>query len=316
MATSRDYDELVRKYIDPKVEDNVYNATPLLRRLKAKAKVRNLADWHKLPLEVAEGIGGPMHDLDTIDRSRKEITDYSYWQLKEYYCVLTVSKRDRLICSGAEDVVDLLQAKARNAQKKMRKELTSGIVSDGTTNTKHFVGLQRAIPDTTSDDSTAYGNITGSTDTWWNPQHQNKSSTALTYPDIVNMKAACEDGDDTPTCLYTDKFIKADIWGRLLQPQERYNDGGKIKTADGLDVVAGIPILTDAAFESDGETGGRIYFVNEKYLRLWIHSKDNFKYWPFMLADDQFAYSAKWTLSGFYACTNRKRQGLIYGISV
>ena len=73
MATARDYDELVRKYIDPKVEDNIYNATPLLRRLKGKAKVRNLVDWHKLPLEVAEGIGGAMHDLDTIDRSRKDI---------------------------------------------------------------------------------------------------------------------------------------------------------------------------------------------------------------------------------------------------
>lgn len=313
MATTRDYDDLVRKYIDPTVADNIYSATPLLRRIKSKAKVRNLTDYHKLPLEIAEGLGGPMNDLDTLDRSRKEVLHYSEWQLKEYYSILTISKRDELICKGPEDVVDLLQAKARNAQKKLRKDLTSGIVSDGTTEVKHFVGLQRAIPDSTSDDTTAYGGITGSTDTWWNPQSQNKSSTAITYADIVNMIASCQDGEDKPTCLYTDKFIWAALW-ILLQPQERYNDG-KIDTADGLPRIAGLPILTDAAFESSGATGGRIYFVNENYLRMWIHSKDNFKYWPFMLADDQFAKSCKWTLSGFYGCNNRERQGIIYGIS-
>ena len=215
---------------------------------------------------------------------------------------------------GPEDVVDLLQAKSRNAQKKLAKDLTSGIVSDGTTNTKHFVGLQRAIPDSTSDDSTAYGGITGSTDTFWNVKSQDKSSTTVTYTDIVNMKAECSDGNDQPTLLVTDKFIQAYIWAVLLQPQERYNDG-KIKTASGLPEVAGIPFLTDAALESSGATGGRIYFLNENYLRLWIHRRDNMKYWPFMLADDQFAWTARWTLSGFLGCNNRKRQGIIYGIT-
>lgn len=313
MATERDYDKLVRKYIDPTVKDNVYDATPLLRRIKGKAKVRNLTDWHKLPLEIAEGLGGPMHDLDPHDRSRKPVLSYAEYQLKEYYAILTMSDRDELICKGPEDVVDVLQAKARNAQKKLRKDLTSGIVSDGTTNTKHFVGLQRAIPDTATTDTTAYGGITGSTDAFWNTQHQNKDSNAIAYADIVNMVALCQDGEDKTSCLYTDKFIWASLWN-LLQPQERYTNGS-IDTATGLPNIAGLPILTDAAFESSNATGGRIYFVNENYLRLYLHSKSNFKYFPFMQADDQFAKSCKWKVSGFYGCSNRDRQGLIYGIT-
>jgi len=314
MATARDYDSLVRSYIDPTMTDNVFNATPLLKRFKAKAKVRELSDWHNLPLETAEGLGGPMHDLDTIDRSRKEISRYSTWQMKEYYSPLTVSKRDRMICKGPEDVVDLLQAKARNSQKTLAKHLTDGIVSDGTTNTKHFVGLKRAIPDSASADTSAYGGITASTDSFWACQNQNKSSTTVTYVDIVNMITKCTDGIDKTTIIATDKFIQAYIWAVLLQPQERYNDG-KINTASGLPEVAGVGIITDAAFESSGATGGRMYFLNENNLKLWIHKRDNMKYWPFMLADDQFAWTAKWTLSGFLGCDKRKNQGIIYGIT-
>ena len=313
MATERDYDKLVRKYIDPTVANNIFDSTPLLRRIKGKSKVRNLKDWNQLPLEIAEGLGGPIHDLDPLNRSRKPILHYAQYQMKEYYAPLTMSDRDELICSGPEDVVDVLQTKARNAQKTLRKSLTDGLVSDGTTNVKHFVGLQRAIPDTATTDTTAYGGITGSDDAYWNTQHQNKASTAITYADIVNMIALCQDGEDKPTCLYTDKFIWASLW-ILLQPQERYNDG-KIDTADGLPRIAGLPILTDAAFESSNATGGRIYFVNEKYMRLHIHSKSNFKYFPFMAADDQFAKTCKWKVSGFYGCSNRDRQGLIYGIT-
>ena len=316
MATARDYDSLVRKYIDPKMTDNVYNSTPLLTRFKGKARVRELADNHMLPLEIAEGLGGPYHDLDVIDRSRKPISDYAEFRLKEYYAPLTVSWRDRKIAKGPEDVVDILQKKARNAQKKLAKDLTSGIVSDGTTNTDHFVGLQRAIPDTATTDSTAYGGITGSATgkSFWNTQHQNKSSATVTYADIVNMITACSDGNDMPTIIATDKYIQAYIWAVLLHPHERYNDG-KIKTASGLPEVAGMPFITDAAFESSGATGGRMYFFNEEYLRLWIHRRDNMKYWPFQLAADQFAWTARWTLSGFLGCDNRERQGLIYGIA-
>jgi len=311
MATTRDFDRVVRKFIDPKVKDNVFNSTPLLQRFRKNAKIRTYGTKIVEPLEYAEGIGGAYNDLEVIDAQRKEVVINAEYDLKQYYAGLVVSWKDKLICQGPEDVVGLLQVKARNAEKTMSKHLTTGITGDGS-DAKHFEGLQKLIY---AGSSNTAGGLSSATYSWWANKTNNKSSSTLTYPDIVNMIADCSDGNDKPTLIATDKYIWAYIWANLLQPQERYT-GGRYNTAEDLPSVAGIPILWDAAFESSGSTGGKMYFINENHLFLRIHKADNMKYWPYMKADNQFAFKAYWTLSGALVCNNRKRQGVIYGITV
>lgn len=314
MATTRDIERLIRTYIDPKVADNIYNATPLLKRFRAKAKMRNGLGRQVIePLEYATGLASSYAELATTDRTRKEITITASYDLAQYYSPLTVSYKDQLTCRGPEDVVDLLMVKARNAEKDLARVITSDLVSgDGTgTNAETtVVGIATMV----NTSATTIGGLSQSTYTWWDNKRLNKSSATPTIANWVTLMAQCSDGNAKPTIAATDKFIWAYIWGNLLQSQERYTSG-KYNMADDLPAVAGLPVVTDAVFESSGATGGKIFMLNEDNIYLRVHSADNFKRWPYEKPVDQFAYSTYWTWSGLLCCNNLSRQGVMYGVT-
>ena len=311
MATTKDIDRVVRTHIDPLVHDQVFNATPWLNRLKGKARKRgSMGTAEEYVLEIAEGQAGSYNDLQEIDRQRVEITQKATYYMKQYYAQLTVSWKDMLTCRGPEDVVNLLDVKAKNATKTLADELSTDSIAGSAID--DIVGLTTLIYQ-------GAGNLCGgitssaSTNNWWANQYSTLSSATITIPDIITFAMTCSDGNDTPTILLTDKFIMAYIWGNLLQQQERYD--GKYNMAKDLPSVSGWPILWDAKMESSGATGGLIYFINEKYFGWDIHSADNMKAWPYAKSDKQFAFSKQWTLSLIQRCTNRRRQGILYGIA-
>lgn len=308
MATTKDIDRVVRTYIDPTVHDNVFNATPWLNRRKAKARKRSsMGVYVEYPLEMSAGQAGSYSDLGMIDSQRVEILDKAVFYMKQYYCQLTVSWKDMLTCRGPEDVVGILDVKARNAQKTLAKELTTDSISG--TASDDIVGLTTLIYKSAT--GNACGGIAADTTDWEN-QYQSVGGT-LTIPDIITFAMTCSDGNDTPSLLLTDKFIMAYIWGNLLQQQERYD--GEYNMAKDLPAVAGFPIMCDAALESSGATGGDMYYINEKYFGWDVHSSDNMKPWPYAKADNQFAFKKQWTISLIQYITNRKRQGVQAGIT-
>jgi uncharacterized protein YggU (UPF0235/DUF167 family) len=301
MATTRDIDRAVRTYIDPKAHDNIFNATPWLNRLKGKARKKaSMGTANEYIIEMAQGQAGSYNDLQVIDSQRVEITKKATFSMKQYYAQLTVSWKDMLTCRGPEDVVDMLQVKAKNAQKTLSYELAYDSLNGSATD--EIVGLSSMIYTTTN----TIGTLSSATYDWWANKYTAVGGT-VTIPDIITMAATCGDGNDMPTLLLTDKFIWAYIWGNLLQPQERY--AGEYNMAKDLPSVAGFPMMWDAQLESSGATGGNIYFINENYFGWDVHSADNLKYWPYAKADTQFAFKCQWTISLVQRITNRKRQG-------
>jgi hypothetical protein len=276
--------------------------------MKGKARKKgSMGTYEEYVLEVAKGQAGPYNDLEEIDRQRVEITSKAAFYMKQYYCQLTVSWKDMLTCRGPEDVVNLLEVKARNATKTLGYELSTDSISGSAT--KEIVGLTTLIYQGSSN---TCGGLASSAYTGWANQYSSVGGT-LTIPDVITFGMTCSDGNDTPTILLTDKFIMAYIWGNLLQQQERYD--GEYNMAKDLPYVAGWPILWDAQMESSGATGGVMYYINEKYFGWDIHSADNMKAWPYQKADKQFAFSKQWTISLIQWITNRQRQGVQYGIT-
>ena len=311
MATERDFDKVVNHYISPKVPDLVYNATPMLEWFRSKAKLRKYPERIDEPLEVTKGQGGWYSDMQELDRTRIEILEKAYFYIKQAYAQITVSHKERLTTASPEAVVALLMTKAHNAFKKIRDDLSIGVASGSAADS--IVGLTTQIATSATD----LGGISETGHAWWVPQRIAKGTAVITYPDITLMIAKCSDGEyDEPDILMTDKFIKQYIWANILQAQERYESVDKIKTAAGLGLVAGKRILVDAQFESSGDTGGIMYFINSEHLYLRVHSQDNLKTWPYQKADRQFAYSKQWTWTGALCCNDRGKQGVISGIDV
>ena len=115
MATERDMDLVINKFISPKVTDNVYNARPMLQWFRKHAKLRGSYGVRiDEPLLTAKGKGGSYQDMEVIPHERNEELDRAYFYLKQYYAQLTVSWKDKLTMRGPEDVVGLLKVKAQN----------------------------------------------------------------------------------------------------------------------------------------------------------------------------------------------------------
>lgn len=311
MATTRDLERVVRTFIDPKTHNNVFNATPWVDRCQKKATKRaSMGQYMEYPLEMARGQAGPIADLEMIDSQRVEITQKAAYYIKQYYAQLTVSWKDMLTCRGPEDVVGLLDVKAKNAQKTLGYNLSTDSITTNSDTARCLVGLDTLI----YQGSNTVGGISASTYTWWANKSTTKSSSTVVIPDIITMAMTCSDGNDTPTILLTDKFILAYIWGNLLQQQERYE--GEYNMATDLPAVAGFPMMWDAALNAtETTTSGLIYFINENYFGWDIHSADNLKYWPYAKADNQFAFKAQWTITLVQKMTNRRRQGVLYAIT-
>lgn len=310
MAATRDYERLVRTYIKPKMKDNIWNSTPWLEYMRKRSTSRG--SWGRridLPLEIDKGHGGKYSDLDVIARTRKEIAQYAYYNLTYYYTELTVSHQDRLTCRGNEDVVRLLQAKAKNSVKTMSYNLTNGMKSG--TAADDIVGVDTHINVTAA--QTLGGLSTTDVTAWDNKR--DVTGGAVTLEKIIDMAALVTNGNDKPEVIFTDKFIEAYIWANLLQAQERYTKG-YFNMASELKSVAGLPMLTDWVFEdgSDG-TGGKMYFHNNDHMRLYVHSADDMKYWPYQKPVDQFSFTAYWTIALQMCSDSRRRQGLISGIT-
>lgn len=311
MATTMDYEKAIRTYVDAKVYDQFFLSTPWLARLQKNSKVGSFGRKVEELLETDTNNAQAYSDLDVINRQRAEIVAQAYYPAKYYEADLTISHQEDLAATSPEKKVDLLKTKKNNAMKALRKQLTTDSISGS--GGKSLVGLSTIISESTGE---TVGEIDSSTDTFWEC-NQDDVSGSITIPKIIDFAAVCADGPDVPTLLATDKRIWAYIWGRLLQPQERYTQG-KFNMATDLPSVAGFPMLWDAGFESTyggGSTGGNIYFINENYLFMRIHKNDNFKRWPTQKPVNQFAYSTYWTITCAMVCTNRARQGVLYNVT-
>jgi hypothetical protein len=253
MATTRDIDRVIRTYIDPKVHDQYFNSTPLLNRFQKNSKKRRFGKYVEVPVQMAGGQAGSYGELEVIDRQRAEILMMATYYMKQYFAQLTVSWKDMLTCQGPEDVVDLLTVKKDNALETLRKDMTSDMRAG--TSDDDMVGLTTLI----YQGAAGAGGISSSY-SWWVNKYANQGG-AITYPAMLDMIALCSDGNIAPTLVVTDKFIMSDIWGSILQPMERYTQG-TYNQAKELPVIAGIPLLTDWAFQSS-ETASRglMYFI-------------------------------------------------------
>lgn len=312
MATTRDIDRLVRTYIDPKMTDNVFNSTQLLKYYKKFAKVRPYTRTIEIPLEYQEGVGGEYADLTVLDRSRTEISHKATYYLSDNYAALTVSWQDRRDWATPEAVVDGLMYKSRNAQKTMAKKLTTRIVSGSESATpRQIIGFETIMHGTAAQ---TLGGLTTSNVTSWDHQISTAGTGVPTISLIVELFAKCSDGSVSPDAFAMDKFVKAYIMGTLLQPQERYTTG-KFLMGEDLPLVVGVPILTDYALELSGDTGAEAYVLNKDSLYMGIHSRDNMKYWPYMRPADQFAFSAYWTIGLQMLTCERRRLGVLKEIA-
>lgn len=288
---------ITRKYFLPKLADNVFLGNPALRRIKEKCSMSVTGGTSiVLPLEYAESNGDWYSGAETLDTSDVETFTGAELQWKQLYAPVTISRIDELKNMGDEQVIDFVKAKVKNAEKTLAKKLSVGIYSDGS-DSDSIVGLR----DWVAADQTV-GGISQVDNSWWQAQ-VNSSTTTLTLAAMQTLMSDCSEDKDEPSVIYCTKSIYNSYYA-LLQPQQRFVDEESAKAGFTSLMFNGIPVLRDSNCPSS-----HLFMINEEYLKLCYHPKENMRMDDFERPRNQNVKSAMIFWAGAFGSNNNRFHG-------
>jgi hypothetical protein len=159
------YDQIsaiTEKYYVRKLEDNIFDSNPYLRRIKTRSLTKiDGGTQVMVPLEYAvNGSGGWYSGADTLYTSDTEVITSADYALKQIYENISIKRSDELKNSGDAAKLNFVKSKMKNAEKSMLDRIGTGLYSDGST-AKSIVGLR----DFCATDQTV-GGISQSTYSW------------------------------------------------------------------------------------------------------------------------------------------------------
>lgn len=288
------YDQIsaiTEKYYVPKLEDNIFDSNPYLRRIKQKSMVKiDGGTSIMVPLEYAvNGAGGWYTGADTLDTSDTEVITSADYQWKQIYENISIKRSDELKNSGDAAKLNFVKSKLKNAEKSMLDRIGTGVYSAGT-DAKSIVGL-RVFCST----SNTVGGISQSSYSWWQSNVDSTTDT-LTMSALQTQWNAAVVDNMQPSVGLAGRAV-FNIYYSLLQPQQRFTDADTAKGGFSSLMFNGIPVLADSHCPAN-----HFFFVNEEVCKLYVHRDEDMRFEPFQKPLDQNVMVAK--LYGMMAFTS------------
>lgn len=290
--------------------DNIHESSAVFYKLKADGAMREDDGGERIvePLMYGKNTTAKSYaGYETLDTTPQTGIDSAEYQWKQYSVSISISGEEERKNNGSSKIIDLLDAKIKQAKMSLINTLTQGLFSDGTGNGgKNLTGLEAMVLA-----SGTYGGINSGTHTWWQA-YQNTDSEAL---DLVDMRTAFNSaslgGKDTPNLIVTTQALFEKYEGFLTQVGSTNVYGsfstmseGQKKLGDaGFQTLGfkGVPIVWDELCPS-----GVMYFLNTRHMSLVAHSKANFETTDFVKPEDQDARVAQILFQGNLTCNRRK----------
>lgn len=322
--------------------DNISTSNAFFMKLKGSKGYVSLDGGTdaKFPVMYALGEFDWYEGYDTLDTAPMDGHTQTIWEWREASIPITVSRRE--LVQNKQNLMPLVSAKIQQAEmgimEGMAKAILQGNAALGGTLTDPQVSAVTGassfdpLPKLVQKDPTAsdtVGNIAQNTHSWW--RNQTKSSTASTYDgflaEVQGIYNDCSKGPGGPPDLilcdqYTYQMFERMLYNRggsrhapgstLEFPFENLRWKNSMVTWDEFvpDVSAGT-----ATVAVDSSTGGTMYFLNTKFLKVFYESGTNFIQTDWMKAYNQPNAQTKHILwMGGTAVTNRRKNGVLYGI--
>lgn len=295
-----------RRFFLPRLYDNVFLGNPMLRRAKTKGWKRSADGGEKviMPLEYAEqGNSDWYNGADTLNVSDSDTFTAAELDWKQLYAPVTVSRRDELKNMGKAQVVDFVKSKMKNAEKTMKKKLSVGIYSDGSTDPDSIVGLRSWIGVANSP-----GGISQSANSWYQGQ-VDSTTTTLTISALQTQFNAASEDDEQPSVAVGTKAVFNSYYA-LLQPQQRFTDGDTAKGGFTSLMFNGIPFISDTNVPSS-----HLIMANEDHLHLICHRDEDMRMTDFDEPINQNVKVAKIYWMGVLGSTNNRYHALFSALT-
>lgn len=267
---------ITEKTFVKKLNDNIFDSNPLLKRLKEKSyKKLSGGTSIMVPLNYATtSSSGWYTGADTLSTSDNESITSAEYAWKQIYANIAITRLDELKNSGDAQKIDLVKAKMQIAEKTIADSLGTGLYNAGST-TNAIIGL-RAIVDTSS----TVGGISQTTYTWWAGQLDSGTTTFSIAALQTQMNAATVD-NEMPSVIMATRANYNRYYSQL-QPQQRFMDS---KTAEGgfsSLMFNSVPFIADSHCPANHIIG-----INEENLYLFVHKDEDMKFSGFQKPENQ-----------------------------
>lgn len=256
-------------------KDQVFAKTVLLDHMKSNGGIvqKGGGATLRIPLMTGKSTTQWFAGADEIDISLADTLDAAEYSWKNLDAPISFTLDDELSNSGPEQVVDLIEAKVKQAELSIAEQLNDALFNGTGSEAPRskITGLATAVGTGT------YAGIAGGTYTDWQ-SYVESTSTALT---IAQMKTARNTvskvkGGGKPSIIVTTQTL-FEKYESLLTPTYYMNPAVETKETKRIGDAgfsflqfAGIPIVFDDACPS-----GSVFFLNTENLKMYVH-KDAF----------------------------------------
>lgn len=297
--------------------DNVSKGNALLNTLKNQGAWKSVTGRTIVrELEYAEGRFQWYSGYDVLDNTPSDVVtaaEYNYAQAAGVVAAngLEIDVQN----TGKEQIIDLWEARIKNAQKTMKNQITYGCWSDGTAFSGKIIGgLQLLVADNPA--TGTVGGINRANFPFWRNQFYRantdggavmSATNIQTYLDEITLR--CTRGTDKPNIYIADKNAYKFYWNSL-QAIQRITDPSTSKQGAGFRSLdfAGQPFYYE---DSSGIPASHVYALNTDYLQFCYAPKRNFSPLPKENSYNQDAFIQLILWAGQLVVTNASLQGVL-----
>lgn len=285
---SQQYTELTyvtRRAFIPKLVVQIYNSTPLMAALIANSQqASGGVSSVTVPVQGSQFVNAQWSDYSgSFNQPSVQQGAYN----AEFDLKLMIAPVPFLGMEGAVQndaaIIPLIEARMNDASNVMLDAMATALYNN-TTNTQQFIGLPGAVSNT-DPAAGAYGNISRSSNTWWQSTVYTAGNVNPTRQNILQyISGTVKKGAEVPSfgvCGFgTWTLLAQDYVGQeqyVITPGNGFDsDPNGPQAAFRALMVAGVPIYPDPYCPE-----GTVYFLNTNYLSLYVHEQGSFVFTGF-----------------------------------
>jgi hypothetical protein len=275
-----------------KLEDNVSKNNALLRRLKAKGKVKPVNGGRTIVQEMEYAENGTFKrysGYEMLDITPSDVFTAAEFNYAQAACAISISGLEEIQNSGEERIIDLLESRIGNAERTLVNNIALDCYSDGTADGgRQIGGLQLLV--SSAPTTGTIGGIDRSAWSFWRNQAfsgLNNGGAAITTANIQSymnrLYLTQVRGADRPDLIVADNNFYR-LYLESLQAIQRIQSDDQAMIGFGGLKYMQADVVLDGGYGGGAPTN-TMFFLNTDFVYFRPAAKRNFV----PIGDDRYA---------------------------
>src|SRR3990167_1779527 len=349
------YDALLSSSLDnyrESLKDNIFASSVFLSAIKQAGgyQTRDGGEKIDVPLMYGKTPVASYSGYDVLDTTPADGITKAFFDWRQIATPIAISRIEERKNSGESKLFALLEGKIKQAELSLMEEVNLQLLGKTVSSSVFVSGnggkdldpLALLIPKNPTS-AISIGALSQSTNSWWRSRSIDGSTDGSTSKDAAALKGwdlntwaelhaalrsaynYCSRGaGGSPNMIICDQ-TGFETFEASLADKTRYTQQSKGTLAfDNIMFKQGTPIYWDemvpdpetvVAYDSSSFATSTFYFLNTKFLYFYVDSQTDFITTPFTKPENQDAKVAHIMTYGNLCCTNRRKLGLLYGVS-